>query len=810
MPFSELASDVAAFLAKLIRLANSNIQFESKVDNFLNLLSWELNLDRSLLFFLRREKKSLEAHRRDGSEPGPPSSPIPLKGTFLDRAISNHKSLLADAADLNDLPPEWAEFLLPYLPSLAIVPILDDKACYGVIMTLKETPMDLSSGSYGQVVEAVANQLALAIKNNQLATDTRKRISVLNVLSDLGRTLASTIEVDKVMTMIPRIAAGVFIADGCALNVLDGAGETLQFSSHFGSVPPAYNFLRYQGQNIPSSVGKPLKREELFMGFLEDDPMAPELTAKERGNTVLSVPLMFQGRLKGNISLFNKLGGNRGGNPAEPKLFEGEDTELLKAMNSMISGVVENALTFKKVEKLAHSNETMVRYLSNLYDISSAMMTTVRYDELIWIIIRALTLPQGLGFDKVLILLIRETDGDPVLESSAYWAPEDKGREDGSAELAELLKKPSRQEAAQMMEEGGKMGLSIPITPDSNRILARVAVEKRALLGFRGLDTYDDLDLLDFGLRAYAAVPMLAKSREVGVIAVDRSLSGDPLTVDSLRDLTMLANQAGLAIENSQLYDDIHAANQTLSQVRIRLIEAEKLAAQGEMGTHLAHEIRNPLVSIGGFTHRLLKKMPEDDPLRKYVTVILEEVERLNKVLNNVLDFSRDEKGLVREFSLENVARDTLVSLKHELERTAVTVELECEENLPLVSGDDGQIMHVFLNLIYNASQAMSEAGGGKIFIRVFRHKENETHYVACQITDTGPGVPDEVVATIFDPFVSTKIKGTGLGLAITKKIVTRYNGLISVVNHPPEYPHSGASFIFMFPVSTGSGVLLF
>jgi signal transduction histidine kinase len=423
-----------------------------------------------------------------------------------------------------------------------------------------------------------------------------------------------------------------------------------------------------------------------------------------------------------------------------------------------------------------------------------------------------LTLPQGLGFDKVLILLVREVEGEMILESSAYWAPSaDKIRtESPDAKLEDLLKKPSRQEAAQMMEEGRKMNLSIPITPDSNRILARVAVEKRALLGCQGLDTYEDLDLLDFGIRAYAAVPMLAKGREVGVIAVDRSLSGDPITEDSLRDLTMLANQAGLAIENSQLYDDIRNANQTLSQVKIRLIEAEKLAAQGEMGTQLAHEIRNPLVSIGGFTQRLLKKMPEDDPLRRYPLVILEEVERLNKVLNNVLDFSRDEKGLVRDFQLEDVAREVLASLKHEMERSNVTVECDFEENLPPVSGDDRQIMHVFLNIIYNASQAMSSQDSGKIFMRIFKHREGEQLYVACRLTDTGPGIPEEMVSNVFSPFFTTKTQGTGLGLSIVQKIVSRYNGLLTVTNHPPEYPDSGASFTFMFPASSGAGVLVY
>jgi signal transduction histidine kinase len=327
------------------------------------------------------------------------------------------------------------------------------------------------------------------------------------------------------------------------------------------------------------------------------------------------------------------------------------------------------------------------------------------------------------------------------------------------------------------------------------------------MLGFRIFDTESDIDLKDFGLKAYAAVPMIAKNREVGVIAVDRSISGEPLTTDSLRDLTMLANQAGLAIENARLYDDLEQANQdlenanqTLTQVRVRLIEAEKVAAQGEMGAHLAHEVRNPLVSIGGFTQRLLKKMQDGDPLKKYAEVIWEEVERVNKVLNNVLDFSRNEEGRVREFSMEDLLEETLTSLRHELARKNVTIEKSPSAPLPLVRADDRQIMHIILNIIYNASQAMGPAGG-KIYIRLYE-THTDQRYVACEMTDTGPGIPDDMVEKIFSPFFTSKSDGTGLGLSIVKKIIDRYHGFIEVKNHPDHIENSGASFTFMFPAA--------
>jgi signal transduction histidine kinase len=326
-----------------------------------------------------------------------------------------------------------------------------------------------------------------------------------------------------------------------------------------------------------------------------------------------------------------------------------------------------------------------------------------------------------------------------------------------------------------------------------------VVLEKKAMMGFRAFEAEQDEQLKSFGRKAYAAVPMVAKNREVGVIAVDRYFSGHPLTLNDLRDLTMLANQAGMAIENARLYDDLEKANRTLSQVRGRLIDAEKAAAQGEMGTHLAHEVRNPLVSIGGFTQRLLKKMPKDDPLRKYAEVIWEEVSRVNKVLNNILDYSRNTEGLVREFQLEVKVSEAIDTLRHEMERMGITLEFSADSDLPPVSADDSQVMHIVLNIIYNAFKAM-EPKGGRIHIRLFETREADESYVACEITDTGPGIPREILPNIFIPFYTSKIDGTGLGLSIVKKIVDRYHGRIQVSNHPNHIPGSGASFTFMFP----------
>ena len=794
--------DTAAVLAKLIRVSNSNTQFEFKVNSFLNIISWELDLEHAVLLTLDNDRKQLQPLRLADSA-FPCLGPVAAFGNIIGRSLSDRQTLLAEKDDLSGLPSDWAAFTASFNAGLmAVAPLVDDKTGYGVLLLLRRAFRALDHNQ-SLLMEAVANELTIAIKNVKLSTDTRKRLSIMNVLSDLGRSLSSTIDVEKVMAMIPQIASGIFQADGCTVNILNEQGRRLVLSSQYGLIPPAYNFERYHSsRSLPSSVASVLSRPAGFSGYLKDDPCALDLSDAEMTDTIISCPLNFQGSHQGSISLFNKLGGQRVHPDIPPRLFDRDYQELLTSMNNMISGALENAITFREVESLARTNERIISYLSTLHEISSAMMTTVRYDELVWIITRALTDRQGLSFDQVFILLLEEGEEGrpPTLFSSAFWTYGQSAEEAAPEQsLGELLKTPSKEEAARMLQSGADMRVRVPVFPESSRLLSRVIIENKAMLGFRAFDDEEDERLKNFGFSVYAAVPMVAKNREVGVIAVNRSLSCGTLTLSDLRDLTMLANQAGLAIENARLYDDLEKANRTLSQVRGRLIDAEKAAAQGEMGTQLAHEVRNPLVSIGGFTQRLLKKMSGDDPLRKYAEVIWEEVSRVNRVLNNILNYSRNVEGLMREFPLEEKVAEAIGTLKHEMERLKITLDMSAAPNLPLVSADDSQVMHIVLNIVYNASQAMGPKGG-RIHIRLFETLADDESYVACEITDTGPGIPEAILPNIFTPFYTSKADGTGLGLSIVKKIVDRYHGRIQAANHPAHIPDSGASFIFMFP----------
>ncbi|MDR2935363.1 MAG: hypothetical protein LBV70_05755, partial [Candidatus Adiutrix sp.] len=326
--------DTAALLAKLIKLSNSNTQFEFKVTSFLNILSWELDLEHAILLTLDNDRKQFQPLWLADSA-FPRLGPVAGSGdNIIGRCLAGRQTLLADRNDLPGLPRDWAAFLAPFSEGLMLTPLIDDKTGYGTLLLLRRTFRPLEPDQ-ALLMEAVANELTIASKNVKLATETRKRISVLNVLSDLGRTLSSTIDVEEVMTIIPQIAAGIFLADGCTVNILDEDARCLILTSQYGLIPPAYNFERYRhSHQLPASAAAALSRPASFSGFLKEDPCAMDLSDSEMMNTIISCPLIFQGHHQGSISLFNKLGGQGLQADVRPRLFDHDDLELLFSMNN--------------------------------------------------------------------------------------------------------------------------------------------------------------------------------------------------------------------------------------------------------------------------------------------------------------------------------------------------------------------------------------------------------------------------------------------------------------------------------------------
>ncbi len=206
-----------------------------------------------------------------------------------------------------------------------------------------------------------------------------------------------------------------------------------------------------------------------------------------------------------------------------------------------------------------------------------------------------------------------------------------------------------------------------------------------------------------------------------------------------------------------------------------RLQQSEKMAAIGDLSTYIAHEIRNPLFAIGGFANALLRSSSLDEMAKEKVRIILEESQRLDGILKNILNFARPTDGSVGEVDVEKVLRQTadLMSIGGG-ERNIVT-EVVIAPELPKARGNMDQIKQCLINLVKNAQEAMPE--GGVITMKAFMRE----HMVCISVGDTGVGIPPEVQKQLFSPFFSTKNKGAGLGLAMTKKIIEEIGGKVNL-----------------------------
>jgi signal transduction histidine kinase len=233
-----------------------------------------------------------------------------------------------------------------------------------------------------------------------------------------------------------------------------------------------------------------------------------------------------------------------------------------------------------------------------------------------------------------------------------------------------------------------------------------------------------------------------------------------------------------------------------------QLLQAEKLAALGQTISGVAHELNNPLATILTWAERLAQR-PTDEQTRRGLETILSESERAAKIVRNLLMFARKRHTTRAMVDLNQVVRETLALRSYEQSVSNVTTIEALAAGLPQAFADPHQIQQVLLNLIINAEQAMIGANGrGTLIVRTWHDPDRAA--VMLEVTDDGPGVPEDVQPRIFDPFFTTKEvgKGTGLGLTVAYAIVQEHGGRITINTDAQR----GASFLVELPV--GAGVL--
>ncbi len=233
------------------------------------------------------------------------------------------------------------------------------------------------------------------------------------------------------------------------------------------------------------------------------------------------------------------------------------------------------------------------------------------------------------------------------------------------------------------------------------------------------------------------------------------------------------------------LEEEVTKKTREIKWTQDKLIQAEKLASLGRLTADIAHEIRNPLSALGGFGRRLQKSVTEKKQ-KEYAEIIVSEADRLEHVLSDVLTFSRDARFHFQKIAVNEII-DKSVNLFREICRElSIAIEVIYETDLPVLIEKD-QVEQAANNLISNAIDAMPD--GGTLTITIQKEQANEITYVAVHISDTGEGIPEEMLPLIFEPFYTTKKigHGTGLGLSISRKIVEEHGGFIQATKRTED-----------------------
>jgi len=244
-------------------------------------------------------------------------------------------------------------------------------------------------------------------------------------------------------------------------------------------------------------------------------------------------------------------------------------------------------------------------------------------------------------------------------------------------------------------------------------------------------------------------------------------------------------------------YKELSARVRSLLSIKAtheKKVEEEKSGALEQMMEQVAHEIRNPLTSVGGFARKVFNKLPEDDPNRKYMQYIIEDVAVLESMIKQLIELKSMTISMKEPSAVNEVVKDSLKIFEQDFAQKAIQVETELREGLPMITVDKKLLKRAFCNLIKNAVEAM-ESGTKTLKVTSRVNGDN----LELQFSDTGKGITKEKIKNIFDPLVTSKVYGPGLGLTFALKIIQDHKGTISVESEEGK----GTTFTIRFPIKS-------
>ena len=467
--------------------------------------------------------------------------------------------------------------------------------------------------------------------------------------------------------------------------------------------------------------------------------------------------------------------------------------------------VQRNITERKRIQQqLLHYSENLERLvvdrtksLSNLHDITQLFHSTETLEKRLRLLLISATADEVFRFNRAFLLLTDKSKqyligriafgpSSPE-EANMVWnrilgIPRSESLSDTLLSYLENAGS-GEQRANQIVQI-----LSVPLTDESS-ILVLSIIQKRSFLVKNGVtDVHFNQEIIrQLGNDNFAVFPMMVQDEPVGVLIADNVITKRPINEEDIQFLDILVSQAALAIAHAdameQLAKKMQETEMAYSELRAsqeKLIEASKFAALGQMAATVAHEIRTPLVAIGGFINMMLKKRGPGDAEYSHMKIVKDEALRMEDVLNRLLFYARPNSPF-KELHDMNALIDYVVALlEAECEEYDVSIDIE-RDYIPMFPFDRNQMRQVLINILQNSIQSIEN--GGRITIRLCEDNSD----ISIKVCDTGIGIAPKNLSLIFEPFYSTKHTGTGLGMHVSQRIIQNHGGSIHVNSQPGE-----------------------
>ena len=290
-------------------------------------------------------------------------------------------------------------------------------------------------------------------------------------------------------------------------------------------------------------------------------------------------------------------------------------------------------------------------------------------------------------------------------------------------------------------------------------------------------DKFDKLT--GFITRSMICVPLILRDKTVGAIQVLNKKSDTPFTDVDLQVLTTVAPQIAVAMENAKLYQRLETkfelTSEELKTTQEKLFRSERLAAMGHLVQGVAHEIRNPVTTIGGFAHRIKKNEIESARLKKYMDIIIDESARLENLVDQVREFSEVQSADLIPNHLDPVLDEIIKKFETRVKTKGITLVTDLTNDNLLIKMDMPQLVSALSQVLENALDSMQDGGTIKI------NAEREDDHLLIRVSDTGCGIEKGQLEAVYDPFVTSKTRGAGLGLTMVHQIIMNHHGDIKI-----------------------------